>query len=89
MERVVKMISLDDMHPENIWFSWYKPSNYQEKLIRHACDKDSTAVSIFVVILVELTNTVFVNSINTTNNETGALSTVTGRTEDGRTESGK
>ena len=36
---------------------------------------DSTAVSIFVVILVELTNTVFVNSINiTTNIETAALS---------------
>ena len=37
---------------------------------------DSTAVSIFVVILVELTNTVFVNSTNiTTNIETAALST--------------
>ena len=36
---------------------------------------DSTAVSIFVVILVELTNTVFVNSTNiTTNIETAALS---------------
>ena len=36
---------------------------------------DSTAVSIFVVILVALTNTVFVNSINiTTNIETAALS---------------
>ena len=50
-------------------------SNYQEKLIRHACDIDSTAVSIFVVALVELTNTVFVNSINiTTNFETAVLS---------------
>ena len=38
---------------------------------------DSTAVSIFVVIWVELTNTVFVNSINiTTNIETAALSNV-------------
>ena len=38
---------------------------------------DSTAVSIFVVILVELTNTVFVNSINiTTNIETAALSSI-------------
>ena len=36
---------------------------------------DSAAVSIFVVILVELTNTVFVNSTNiTTNIETAALS---------------
>ena len=38
---------------------------------------DSTAVSIFVVILVALTNTVFVNSINiTTNIETAALSSI-------------
>ena len=37
---------------------------------------NSTAVSIFVVILVELTNTVFVNSTNiTTNIETAVLST--------------
>ena len=37
---------------------------------------DSAAVSIFVVILVELTNTVFVNLTNiTTNNETAVLST--------------
>ena len=51
-------------------------------MIRHTSDIDSTAVSIFVVILVELTNTVFVNAINiTTNNETAALSTVTGRTD--------
>ena len=36
---------------------------------------DSTAISIFVVILVEMTNTVFVNSTNiTTNIETTALS---------------
>ena len=39
------------------------------------CWVDSTAVSIFVVILVELTNTVFVNSTNiTTNIETAVLS---------------
>ena len=38
---------------------------------------DSTAVSIFVVVLVELTNTVFVNSTNiTTNIETAVLSTL-------------
>ena len=38
---------------------------------------DSTAVSIFVVVLVELTNTVFVNSTNiTTNFETAVLSTL-------------
>ena len=38
---------------------------------------DSTAVSIFVVILVKLTNTVFVNSTNiTTNIETAALSRI-------------
>ena len=37
---------------------------------------DSTAVSIFVVMLVELTNTVFVNSTNiTTNIETAAMFT--------------
>ena len=36
---------------------------------------DSTAVSIFVVILIELTNTIFVNSTNiTTNIETAVLS---------------
>ena len=36
---------------------------------------DSTAVSIFVVILVELTNTVFFNSTNiSTNLETAVLS---------------
>ena len=38
---------------------------------------DIAAVSIFVVILVELTNTVFVNSTTiTTNIETAALSTM-------------
>ena len=38
-------------------------------------DLDSAAVSTLVVILVELTNTVFVNSINiTTNIDTAALS---------------
>ena len=38
---------------------------------------DSAAVSIFVVILVELTNTVFVNSTNiTTNIETAVLSKI-------------
>ena len=26
--KVVRMISLDDMHSENIWFSWSIPSNY-------------------------------------------------------------
>ena len=37
---------------------------------------DSTDISIFLVILVELTNTVFVNSTNiTTNIETAVLST--------------
>ena len=39
---------------------------------------DSTAVSLFIVILVELTNTVIVNSTYiTTNIETAALSTLT------------
>ena len=33
------MITLDDMHSENIWFSWSKPSNYHEKLRCHACDE--------------------------------------------------
>ena len=40
---------------------------------------DSTAVSIFIVILVESTNTVFVNSTNlTTNTEMAALSNIAG-----------
>ena len=38
MVQVVWMNSLDDMQSENIWFSWYKPSKYREKLICHACD---------------------------------------------------
>ena len=36
--RVARTTSLDVMHSENIWFSWYKPSKYREKLICHACD---------------------------------------------------
>ena len=32
------MISIDDMHSENIWFLWSKSSNYQDKLRYHACD---------------------------------------------------
>ena len=36
--RVARTTSLGDMHSENIWFSWYKPSKYSEKLICHACD---------------------------------------------------
>ena len=39
---VVRTISLDDMQSENIWFSWYKPSKYREKLICHACDGGRT-----------------------------------------------
>ena len=35
---VARTISPDDMYSENIWFSWYKPSKYREKLICHACD---------------------------------------------------
>ena len=35
---MARTTSLDDMHSENIWFSWYKPSKYREKLICHACD---------------------------------------------------
>ena len=31
--RVAKTTILDDMHSENIWFSWYKQSKYREKLI--------------------------------------------------------
>ena len=38
MVRVVRTTSLDDMYSENIWFSCYKPSKYQEKLICYACD---------------------------------------------------
>ena len=40
--RVARTTSLDDMHSENIWFSWYKPSKYREKLICHACDERRT-----------------------------------------------
>ena len=36
--RVARTTSLDDMHSENIWFSWYEPSKYRKKLICHACD---------------------------------------------------
>ena len=36
--RVARTTSLDDMHSEKIWFLWYKPSKYREKLICHACD---------------------------------------------------
>ena len=32
----VKMISLDDTHSENIWFSLSTPLNYHEKLRCHA-----------------------------------------------------
>ena len=35
---VVRMISLDDLHSENIWFSWFRPSNYREKYRCHACN---------------------------------------------------
>ena len=31
MAQVVRMISFDDMHSENIWFSWSKSPNYWEK----------------------------------------------------------
>ena len=40
--RVARTTSLDDMHSENIWFSWKKPSKYREKLICHACDGGRT-----------------------------------------------
>ena len=36
--REARTTSLDDMHSENIWFSWYKLSKYRKKLICHACD---------------------------------------------------
>ena len=36
--QVLRMISLDDMHSENIWFSWSKPLDYREKLRCHASD---------------------------------------------------
>ena len=36
--QVVRMISIDDMHSENIWFSSSKSSNYRVKLRCHACD---------------------------------------------------
>ena len=32
-------VSLDDMHSENVWFSWSKPSNYRGKLRCHVCDR--------------------------------------------------
>ena len=37
--QVIRSISIDDMHSENIWFSWSKSSNYREKLRCHACDR--------------------------------------------------
>ena len=37
--QVVRMISLDDMHSENIWCSWSELSNYGGKLRCHACDE--------------------------------------------------
>ena len=40
--QVVRMISIDDMHSENIRFSWSKSSNYQEKLRCHARDGGRT-----------------------------------------------
>ena len=52
--------------------------NIEKCFEKQRCSRlDSTAVSIFVVILVEFTNTVFVTSTNlTTNIETVALSTL-------------
>ena len=35
---LARTTSLDDMHSENIWFSWSKSSNYRGKLRCHACD---------------------------------------------------
>ena len=32
------MISLDDMHSENVFFSGFKPPNYRGKLRCHACE---------------------------------------------------
>ena len=40
--RVARTTSLDDMHSENIWFSWYRPPKYPEKLICHTCDGGRT-----------------------------------------------
>ena len=34
----VKVVSLDDVASENIWFSVSKPTNYRGKLKFHACD---------------------------------------------------
>ena len=36
--QVLRMISLDDMHSENVFFSGFKPPNYRGKLRCHACD---------------------------------------------------
>ena len=35
---MVRLNSIDNMHSGNMWFSWSKSSNYQEKLRCHACD---------------------------------------------------
>ena len=35
----------NDMHSENIWFSWSRPSNYRGKLRCHACDGGRTEVT--------------------------------------------
>ena len=40
--RVARTTILSDMQSENIWFSWYKPSKYREKLICHACEAGRT-----------------------------------------------
>ena len=40
--QVVKVVSLDDMHSGNIWFSGSKQSNYRERLRCHACDGGQT-----------------------------------------------
>ena len=62
MVQVVRMIGLDDMHSENIWFSWSKPSNYRRKLRCHAYDEgltDGLKVENRAVFLIESKTAIF------------------------------
>ena len=68
MEREGEIFSSNFITNSSFWVKWGRGPRFRFRL-------DSTAISIFVVILVELTNTVFANSTNiTTNIETAALS---------------
>ena len=48
-----RMISIDDMPSENIWFSWSKSSNYREMLGRHARDRRTEESGKYRSVLVD------------------------------------